>query len=203
LALIAAGLTNKEMAYRLRITERGAAAHVSRLLSRFGVPNRAGLVASTLAESRVNDTIADERAAYRPKASIQGLDVRVFDESAFFITITLGRDHVIAYQNKATQRLISGIAAESMATRADRERRFPDQTAKRMRNLADDTVARGVTAIADGMPVFWMNDDGSSEYRTFDWVLQPLLGDGGAVDGLLWIGTFRKFSEGRAPGAPR
>jgi len=201
LDLIARGLTNKEMAFQLRITERGVAAHVSRLLLRFGVPNRAGLVASSLADSRPGDTIADERSTHRPQASVQGLDLSAFDDSAFFITVTLGLDHLIAYTNKATQRLASGIASETLITRADRERRFPDETAKRMRDLADDTVARGVTAIADGMPVRWQNDDGSADERTFDWVLQPLFGDGGIVEGLLWIGTCRPESHRRAPGA--
>jgi hypothetical protein len=70
-----------------------------------------------------------------------------------------------------------------------------------MRDLADATVARGVTAIADGMPVRWQNDDGSADQRTFDWVLQPLFGDGGIVEGILWIGTCRPDSHRRAPGA--
>ena len=62
LGLIAPGLTNKEIGHSLGITERGAAAHVSRLLACFRVPNRAGLIARTLSDAidgRAGNTAAD------------------------------------------------------------------------------------------------------------------------------------------------
>jgi hypothetical protein len=41
------------------------------------------------------------------------------------------------------------------------------------------------------MPVRWQNDDGSWSAGLFNWVLQPLVGESGGVEGVLWIGTHR------------
>jgi hypothetical protein len=190
LALIARGLTNKEIAHELRITERGVAAHVSRLLLRFAVPNRAGLVAATFAESSLTDAMMTTERSRPPRPRVEGMDLGAFDDSKFLVTITVGTNQVIAYQNKATLRLISGIAPEAMMFQAGRDR-FPDVTAARVRDLADAAFIRGATLVAEGVPVRWQNDDGSWDGRVFDWVLQPLLGDHGTVEGILWIGTHR------------
>jgi DNA-binding CsgD family transcriptional regulator len=190
LTLIARGLTNKEIAHELRITERGAAAHVSRLLVKYAVPNRAGLVASALAVSGHEGPAA--ATATRPThAGTWGLDLDACENSAFLITVTMGRDQSLVYRNKAARRLVSGIAPDTMVSRAARVRRFPDATAAHMRTLADRALARGVTVIADGLTVRWQNDDGSPESGVFDWVLEPMFGDGGAVEGILWIGARR------------
>jgi hypothetical protein len=102
---------------------------------------------------------------------------------------------VLAYENKAARRIVADVAPDAMRLRWSRESRFPDETAARMRELADEALARGVTMTADGMPVRWQNDDGTWNDRVFDWVLQPLLSDGGYVEGILWIGRVRPKAD--------
>jgi DNA-binding CsgD family transcriptional regulator len=190
LGLIARGLTNKEIAHELRITERGAAAHVSRLLLKFDVPNRAGLVASAFTASGRDDGASWVIATRPAGGRVAGLDLDACEDSAFLITITMGSDQTLVYRNKAARRIVSGIDPKTMVGRAARERRFPDATAAHMRDLADDALRRGVTTIADGQPVRWQNDDGSWDSGVFDWVLEPL-SDGDHVEGILWIGARR------------
>jgi DNA-binding CsgD family transcriptional regulator len=184
LTLVARGQTNKEIAYELAITERGVAAHVSRLLRTYAAPNRAGLVAAALSATYTRDAL--QRQISRP--GFQGLDLPAFDDSHFLVTLTLGRDHVIAYQNNATRTLLAGVSADSMIRRPGRER-FPHQTAERMRQLADDAFSRKTIVVVDNAPVYWQNDDGTWDGAFFDWVLQPLFSTGETIEGMLWIGA--------------
>jgi DNA-binding CsgD family transcriptional regulator len=185
LTLIARGGTNKEIAHELGITERGVAAHVTRLLLRFHSPNRAGLVASVLSEGYSRQAMSVPIAAARP--SIESLDLRAFDESHFFVTLTRGRDHVVAYQNKAARLLMSGVASKSVIGRPGGER-FTDGSSLRMQEIADDAFDRATTVSGDNTLVRWQNDDGSWDSGQFSWVMQPLFGSSGQVEGILWIG---------------
>jgi DNA-binding CsgD family transcriptional regulator len=54
LGFIELGLTNKEIAQRLGISENGVKGHVARLLSKFDVPSRAALAASARREAGVS-----------------------------------------------------------------------------------------------------------------------------------------------------
>jgi DNA-binding CsgD family transcriptional regulator len=196
LALIASGGTNKEIAHELGITERGVAAHVTRLLMRFHSPNRAGLIASALADTYTRDALMRTEQAPRPR--LESLDLKAFDDSQLLVTVTLSRDHVIAYQNKATRRLVSSSAWESMMARAGRER-FPLESAARLRQIADEAFTRALTVTADAMPVRWQNDDGTWDGRLFSCVVQPLLGANGRVEGILWISTTQALGNAKLP----
>lgn len=182
--LIARGATNKEIAYELGITERGVSAQVSRLLLRFGTPNRTGLIATVMSHS-----------------TNAGVDLHAFDNSPLFVTITFGRDQVIAYQNKATQRLVAGIDPRSMLGRPGAER-FPDRTAEAIRKCADESFVRGVTLTTDAMPVRWTRDDGTEGGGVISWVLQPLRDASGEVEGILWIGASQPLIDTAATHAP-
>jgi DNA-binding NarL/FixJ family response regulator len=50
LRFIVQGMTNEQIAHELGITEAGVKAHVTRLLRKFSVANRAGLAAVAVAE---------------------------------------------------------------------------------------------------------------------------------------------------------
>lgn len=56
LALIAEGYSNQQIAERLGISENGVKGHVARLLAKFGVPNRAGLVHAAQGSERPDPT---------------------------------------------------------------------------------------------------------------------------------------------------
>jgi DNA-binding CsgD family transcriptional regulator len=59
LTLVARGRSNREIAGELGITEQGVKSHVSRLLSRHGVPNRTALVATTRSLSASDAAVYD------------------------------------------------------------------------------------------------------------------------------------------------
>ena len=52
LDLLVQGMTNKEIGFLLGISERGVKYHVSQLLLRYAVANRAGLIATVLGQRR-------------------------------------------------------------------------------------------------------------------------------------------------------
>src|SRR2546423_7152198 len=103
LGLIAIGLTNKEMAHSLGISERGAAAHVSRLLARYRVPNRAGLIARTLSDA-IPVNSGDGGPVGNTSINLPVAMQREFDayrSSPFMIGLTVGPENVLAYVNEA------------------------------------------------------------------------------------------------------
>src|SRR6266849_760090 len=51
--MVARGYTNKEIAARQRVTLRAVTAQLSRLMRKFDVPNRAGLIAAVMSEAGV------------------------------------------------------------------------------------------------------------------------------------------------------
>jgi DNA-binding CsgD family transcriptional regulator len=184
LTLVARGQTNKEIAHELAITERGVAAHISRLLRTYDAPNRAGLVATALSVSYTRESL--NRQISRP--NVQALDLPAFDDSHFLVTVTFGRDQVIAYQNNATRNLLPSVSSASMVNRPGRER-FPRDTGQSMRHYADEAFTRKTTVVVDNASLRWQNDDGTWRGGVFDWVLQPLFGLGDKIEGILWIGA--------------
>src|SRR5690349_14021288 len=59
LELLALGMTNKELAYRLGLSVSTAKWHVSRLLATFDVPNRAALVQKAIACRAISAELTD------------------------------------------------------------------------------------------------------------------------------------------------
>ena len=53
IAMVARGFTNKEIAARQRVTQRAITAQLSRLMRKFDVPNRAGLIAAVMSAAGV------------------------------------------------------------------------------------------------------------------------------------------------------
>lgn len=187
-ALIARGSTNKEIAHRIGITERGVAALVSRMLRRFRVPNRAGLVAT------ISRTIVSASAASDEPAATEGApgpDLGAWDGSPLLVSVTIGKDHVVAYQNSASTRLLSGDDDPEPFVGPAHER-FDSESIARMREIADEALTRGVPVTANDTPVQWRIDDGTWQTGLFSGVMQPLRGPDGRVEGILWIGTSRK-----------
>src|ERR1700704_3076591 len=91
---VAGGLTNKEIAFALGISERGVAAQVSRLLAKFAVPNRAALIAHVM-----SDDIEAELRTTGPRADPLMLTPEMarecanYEHSAFMVSMTLGVDN--------------------------------------------------------------------------------------------------------------
>ena len=172
LRLIALGLTNKEMAHSLGITERGAAAHVSRLLARFSVPNRAGLISHSLSNA-LSWPILLER------------ELEAYSSSTFMIGLTIGPDNVLVYANKAGQSMY-GIGPE-----AETSARFVTRRASAGTNAFREGARRafrtGRATTVEQQPARWLRDDGTWSTGGFSCVLRPVREATGSVFGVLWI----------------
>jgi PAS domain-containing protein len=189
LGLIARGLTNKEMAHSLGITERGAAAHVSRLLARFRVPNRAGLIARTLSNTvggAADDPIEHLRRTFQLPAALMR-ELETYQTSAFMIGLTIGPDNVLAYVNDAGRRMF-GIAPESETLERFQTRRTSAGT-NAFREAAKRAYATGRPATIENQPARWLRDDGTWASGHFSCVLQPVREATGEMFGVLWICT--------------
>lgn len=182
LGLIALGLTNKEMAHSLGITERGAAAHVSRLLTRFGAPNRAALISRTLSDVlSVPAMVERELESYRT--------------SSFMVGLTIGPDNVLVYVNDAGKRM-NGVGPEIQTNERFATRRANAGT-NRFREAARRTFRTGRATTIEQQEARWLRDDGTWSSSHFSCLLQPVY-EAGSVVGILWI-CMPAIEQGPAP----
>lgn len=187
LGLIALGLTNKEMAHSLGISERGAAAHVSRLLARFRVPNRAGLVARTLSDA-MEGTIGDAVARQGERTMLAGgveRELEGYRGSAFLIGLTLGPDNVLVYVNEAGKKMYD-IGPEAAAGSPFAARRASLGT-NAFREGSARTFRTGRATTIEQQHARWLRDDGTWSSGHFSCVLQPVRELTGRIFGILWI----------------
>jgi DNA-binding CsgD family transcriptional regulator len=184
-ALVARGMTNKEIGFSLGITERGVAAQVSRMLAKFGAPNRAALIARVMAGelgtlSPSVDGVADPleltpemRQACEP-----------YERSTFLVGLTLGPDNLLVYVNDNGQRTM-GVHVEGRDGDLFRRRRESSGTRAFVEG-SKEAFRTGVPVTIETQPARWMRDDETWATGTFSCVLQPVHRQH-AVIGLLWI----------------
>jgi DNA-binding CsgD family transcriptional regulator len=187
-ALVARGLTTKEIAHELRITERGVSAHISRLLAKFRVPNRAGLVAMTISDLVSGTSIVTSAASgldsgIFPAAIPNELDG--FKASKFLVTVTLGRDPVFAFMNDTAARFMDVDARAIVGVRV--RERFADPSIAMWLERSDQAFRTGVPVSMENVPSRWRRDDGTWTNAYFHCVLQPVRDVTGRVNGVLWI----------------
>jgi len=181
LVLVARGLTNKEIAPRLHITERGVAAAISRLLIRFETPNRAGLIARSLAEL--------------PElgSGLFELDYRRFDDSPYLVSVLSGPQLVLAYVNRRFEAVFGRSAVELVGrTVASALPHVNPQALAMARAVFED----GQPRTAGSLPARWQDAGGAWRTATFDLVQQALRGRSGDVVGVL------EFAMESRAGAP-
>jgi DNA-binding CsgD family transcriptional regulator len=190
LALIAAGLTTKEMAHELRITERGVSAHISRLLAKYDARNRASLVARSTSETvRGTVTLIPRADTTNPAVMLKQIakELDVFQASKLLVTVTLGQDPVFVFMNDAAGRAM-GMDPGSLVGVPVRER-FADPTIDWWLERSDEAFRTGVPVSFESVASRWLHDDGTWVGGSFDCVVQPVRGVTGAVIGILWICT--------------
>jgi hypothetical protein len=186
LGLIALGLTNKEMAHSLGITERGAAAHVSRLLARFRVPNRAGLIARTFSDALAGASDpTGEKTTTVPLPLAVELELDAYQWSAFQIGLTIGPDNVLVYVNEAGRKLF-GVDPEATDSARFATRRASPGT-KAFREGSARAFKTGSPTTIEQQQARWLRDDGTWSSGRFSCVLQPLREAAGRIFGVLWI----------------
>jgi PAS domain S-box-containing protein len=169
--LLARGDTNKQIAAVLHVSERAIKAHVSILLEKFGVRNRAGLIARVLSAERAPEGPAERYELYA--------------DAPFIVQVLHGPEHRFAYLNRMFED-VTGVSAAKLIGRSVREA-FPHIRAEYLETL--DRAYRTAQPWHDeDVPGSWRADDGSERQRRFSWLSHPLRDATGTVIGLLLVG---------------
>jgi hypothetical protein len=181
--LVARGLTNKEIAGSLGITERGVAAQVSRLLAKFTVPNRAGLIAKVMSGALGARSVSGDVDPLVLTSAMQR-ECEAYDRSTFMVALTLGSDSLIVYVNDACRQLM-GVDVESPGSATFRARRSENRAAAFV-DGARAAFASGLPVSIESQPARWRRDNGTQGTGTLSCVVQPVH-RAAAVIGVLWI----------------
>lgn len=163
------GFENKQIALELGVSEQAVKEHVSVLLQRFGVPNRAAL-----AEAGTTLQITGTRTQIEP-TWLQYL----FSEAPVMIAMLRGPEHVIEIANEAYRRACAG--REFLGRRLRDV--FPE-ISREMLATYDEVYATGRPIVRHEMPARFLRD-GVAELGHGSFVFQPLRGDDGQVDGVM------------------
>jgi hypothetical protein len=177
------------MSATLGITERGVAAQVSRLLRKFGVVNRASLIAAVLSELTADEEPPRPLRSWMDLsavATLLGTDLGALRKAPFHISLTLGPNHLTAFLSELAERTLGlslgtifGVETNDRFVQPD-----TDLTARMERSFST-----GAAVFMDRVPFRWTRDDGTQVSNIFTCIAQPLRGIDGAVHGTLFVCT--------------
>src|SRR5688572_29579281 len=187
--MVARGYTSKEIAARQRVTQRAITAQLSRLMRKFDVPNRAGLIAAVMSAAGVGLPIGATQPAGGLAAQLHivpGDPAAVYENAPFMVAVTLGRDHVYSFVNRLAAQ-VAGRAADSLVGESVREV-YPDIDPT-FASALDQVYATGVPWSAGDAIVKWTHLDGTSREGKANLMFQPLRDAEGRVVGLLHNGA--------------
>jgi DNA-binding CsgD family transcriptional regulator len=187
--LVARGQTNKEIAARLRVSQRAVSAQLSRLMRKFDVPNRAGLIAAVMSAAGVGlppGTAMPARALGAQLQLVPADLAAVYENAPFMVAVSLGPSHVYSFVNRLAAQ-VAGRPADSLVGRSVREL-YPDLD-PRFASALDRVYATGTPWAAGDAVVEWTHLDGSSRKAKANLMFQPLRDAEGRVVGLLHIGA--------------
>lgn len=187
--LVARGYTNKEIAARQRVTLRAVTAQLTRLMRKFDVPNRAGLIAAVMSAAGVGLP----PGAVLPAGSLgphfqilSGDPSTVYEKAPFMVAVTLGPRHVYSFVNRLAAQ-VAGRPAESLVGKSVRDA-YPELEARFLAAL-DQVYATGVPWAAGHADVEWTHLNGTSRIGKANLMFQPLRDAEGRTVGLLHIGA--------------
>jgi DNA-binding CsgD family transcriptional regulator len=192
--MVARGYTNKEIAARQRVTLRAITAQLTRLMRKFDVPNRAGLIATVMSAAGMGLPAGADAPLGGVGAQLQiapGDLVAVYDAAPFMVAVTLGPRHVYSFVNRLAAQ-VAGRPAESLVGKSVREA-YPDLDA-RFASALDQVYSSGIPWAAGDAMVKWTHLNGTSREGKANLMFQPLRDAEGRVVGLLHIGA--EASEG-------
>ena len=186
--MVARGYTNKEIAARKRVTQRAITAQLTRLMRKFDVPNRAGLIAAVMSAAGMG---LPAGASAPPGIGAQlhivpGDLASVYENAPFMVAVTLGPRHVYSFVNRLAAQ-VAGRPAESLVGLSVREA-YPDMD-PRFTSALDEVYASGTAWSASDAHVRWVHLDGSTREGKVNLMFQPLRDAEGKVVGLLQIGA--------------
>lgn len=172
---MARGLANKQIAAEIGVSEAAVKAHVSDLLHKFDVPNRAGLIARVLAD------------AHAPAALlISAEDLARYDDVAFMVAVTEGPQHRFVFVNK----LSAAVAGRSVASLVGRDMHSAYPGLDPQFSAALEEVYRtGTPWSMPRVPARFPHADGRVRDTWLNLLFAPMRDVSGRVVGLLHIGT--------------
>jgi DNA-binding CsgD family transcriptional regulator len=171
LELVVRGRENKEIAAELGVAEQSVKTHVSRLLRKFGVSNRAAL-AHSFASVELTGGLAFDR--YWLSQLFRSVSVQ--------IAVMQGVELRYVAANDAFAKAVGGRA---LMGRTMREA-WPEFVGTGHFEIAERVYETGEPFVAHEVAASW-NRDGVPALTYVDVLLQPLRGDDGAVNGLAYF----------------
>jgi DNA-binding CsgD family transcriptional regulator len=185
---VARGLANKQIASELGISERAVKGHVSDLLQKFDVANRAGLIASVMSARGLGlpRDVAHPVVSPLLEDALAPSDIAAYQAAPIMVAVTLGPKHRFAFVNAMSAR-VAGRAAASLVGRTLREA-YPEIDASYERAL-DTVYETGVPWAASRSPARFMHEDGTSRDTFLHVMFTPLRDGAGTIVGILHIGS--------------
>jgi DNA-binding CsgD family transcriptional regulator len=170
LELVLRGEQNKEIASHLGLAEQSAKRHISDLLRKFDVPNRAALAVAGARLDLIGESI--ERS-WLPQ---------LFRGASVQIAVSRGPEHRYVAANAAYARA-TGRDVVGMTMRES----FPELAGSGHFDVADRVYRTGESFVGHEAAATW--DRGHGPELTYtDAVVQALRGDDGAIQGLVFFG---------------
>ena len=185
---VARGLANKEIAAELGISERSVKGHVSDLLRKFDVPNRAGLIATVMAAHGIGLPTDVTRPTIEAAlaAVLSPVELASYRDASIMVAVTLGPKHRYAFVN-ALSAEVAGRRASSLEGRTLREA-YPDIDATYEAAL-DRVYATGVPWAMSNARTRFTTEDGTPREALLHLMFAPLRDSKGTVVGILHIGS--------------
>jgi DNA-binding CsgD family transcriptional regulator len=169
LALVLRGLGNKQIAAELGVSEQAIKEHVSILLAKFDVPNRAALGAAG-ARLEIADEGGLDRAVVR----------ELFTAAEPQICVMRGPD--LRYE-AANDAFLRATGRRPTIGRTMRET-FPELAGQGVFERVEEVYATGVALIEHEVSRLWDRGKGL-EHRLIDLVVQPSHADDGSINGII------------------
>ena len=185
---VARGLANKQIAAELGISERSVKGHVSDLLHKFDVQNRAGLIARVMTATGVGLPADVTRPAPDPALAsvVSATDLASYRDAPIMVAVTLGPKHRYAFVN-AMSAQVAGREPSTLVGTTLREA-YPDVDATYEAAL-DRVYETGVPWAMSSAPARFPQDDGTARDALLHLMFAPLRDSKGTVVGILHIGT--------------
>jgi DNA-binding CsgD family transcriptional regulator len=185
ISLVARGLATKQIAAELGVSDRAVTARLSRLFHAYQTSNRAGLIAAVLSQAGVGlDTI--ERPEWRGGGTRPEVaeTMEAYANAPFMVSVTRGPDHVYSFVNAIAARV---AGRNDLVGKAVVEA-YPELDAT-FREALDLVYRTGDPWSVAGAPARFTHPDGTHRDTKLNLMFQPIRGRGGAIDGILHIGT--------------
>ena len=172
---MARGLANKQIAAEIGVSEASVKAHVSDLLQKFAVPNRAGLIARVLADAHAP-----------PALVISAEELARYQDVAFMVAVTEGPRHRFVFVNNMS----AAVAGRPVASLVGLEMSaaYP-QLDPMFRGALDEVYRSGTPWSVPRAPARFPHPDGSVRETWLNLLFAPMRDVKGRVVGLLHIGT--------------